>query len=136
MTWPVAFCVSSFLLVSFYFSLFVQELDIIYRIPHAVPISAHHKWNFDDLLEKMWEYLDLVRMYACMGWKGRGEGFVCVCESACKTLTSPTNSTSSFCFLLDIPNPRGNFPITAHPLYFRTVGPLWKICVTPYTRAS
>ncbi len=41
----------------------VEELDIIYRIPHAVPISAHHKWNFDDLLEKMWEYLNLIRMY-------------------------------------------------------------------------
>ena len=40
----------------------IEELDIIYRIPHCVPISAHHKWNFDDLLEKMWEYLNLVRM--------------------------------------------------------------------------
>jgi len=41
----------------------VEELDIIYKVPHAVPISAHHKWNFDDLLEKMWEYLKLVRIY-------------------------------------------------------------------------
>ena len=43
-------------------SLSSQELDIIYRIPHCVPISAHHKWNFDDLLERMWAYLNLVRM--------------------------------------------------------------------------
>jgi small GTP-binding protein len=41
----------------------IEELDIIYKIPHTVPISAHHKWNFDDLLEKMWEYLDLIRIY-------------------------------------------------------------------------
>lgn len=41
----------------------IQELDIIYKIPHCVPISAHHKWNFDDLLEKIWEYLALVRIY-------------------------------------------------------------------------
>ncbi|CAC5389500.1 Developmentally-regulated GTP-binding protein 2,Uncharacterized GTP-binding protein C9.07c,Uncharacterized GTP-binding protein VNG_1111G,Uncharacterized GTP-binding protein MJ1326,Ribosome-interacting GTPase 1,Developmentally-regulated G-protein 1,Developmentally-regulated GTP-binding protein 1,Developmentally-regulated G-protein 2,Ribosome-interacting GTPase 2,Uncharacterized GTP-binding protein C02F5.3,GTP-binding protein 1,Developmentally-regulated GTP-binding protein 1 homolog,GTP-binding protein 128up len=40
----------------------IEELDIIYKVPHCVPISAHHKWNFDDLLEKMWEYLQLVRM--------------------------------------------------------------------------
>jgi len=40
----------------------IEELDIIYKIPHCVPISAHHRWNFDDLLEKMWEYLKLVRM--------------------------------------------------------------------------
>jgi len=41
----------------------IQELDIIYKIPHCVPLSAHHKWNFDDLLEKMWDYLALVRIY-------------------------------------------------------------------------
>ncbi|VDN20201.1 unnamed protein product [Gongylonema pulchrum] len=41
----------------------LQELDIIYKIPHCVPISAHHKWNFDDLLEKMWDYLNLIRVY-------------------------------------------------------------------------
>eukprot|EP01137_Pigoraptor_chileana_P013875 Opistho-2@4863 len=41
----------------------IEELDIIYKIPHCVPISAHHKWNFDDLLEKSWAYLALVRVY-------------------------------------------------------------------------
>lgn len=41
----------------------IEELDVIYKIPHCVPISAHHRWNFDDLLELMWEYLRLIRMY-------------------------------------------------------------------------
>ncbi|TPX51258.1 threonine---tRNA ligase [Synchytrium endobioticum] len=41
----------------------IEELEIIYKIPHAIPISAHHGWNFDDLLEKMWEYLALLRIY-------------------------------------------------------------------------
>merc|ERR1712243_423630 len=41
----------------------IEELDIICRIPHTVPISAHHKWNYDELLDKMWEYLKLVRIY-------------------------------------------------------------------------
>ncbi|KAL5270985.1 hypothetical protein ACHWQZ_G001584 [Mnemiopsis leidyi] len=41
----------------------IEELDIIYKIPHCVPLSAHHKWNFDDLLEKMWDYLCLTRIY-------------------------------------------------------------------------
>ena len=48
---------------------FLQELDIVYKVPHAVPISAHHKWNFDDLLETIWEYLKLVRIYT----KPKGE---------------------------------------------------------------
>lgn len=41
----------------------IQELDIISRIPHTVPISAHHAWNFDALLKKAWDYLDLIRIY-------------------------------------------------------------------------
>ncbi|CAJ0578688.1 unnamed protein product, partial [Mesorhabditis spiculigera] len=41
----------------------IEELDIIYKIPHCVPISAHHKWNFDDLLNKIWVYLNLIRIY-------------------------------------------------------------------------
>jgi len=41
----------------------IEELDIVCEIPHCVPISAHHKWNYDSLLEKMWEYLALVRIY-------------------------------------------------------------------------
>ena len=41
----------------------IEELDIIYKVPHCVPISAHHRWNFDDLLEKIWDYLKLVRMW-------------------------------------------------------------------------
>uniref|UniRef100_A0A8C8GYR2 Developmentally regulated GTP binding protein 1 n=1 Tax=Oncorhynchus tshawytscha TaxID=74940 RepID=A0A8C8GYR2_ONCTS len=41
----------------------IEELDIIYKVPHCVPISAHSRWNFDDLLEKMWDYLHLVRIY-------------------------------------------------------------------------
>lgn len=41
----------------------VEELELVYRVPHCVPISAHHKWNYDDLLDLTWRYLDLVRIY-------------------------------------------------------------------------
>lgn len=41
----------------------IEELELIYKIPHAVAICAQHEWNFDELLEKMWEYLYLVRIY-------------------------------------------------------------------------
>lgn len=40
----------------------VEELDLLDRIPHYVPLSAHLEWNMDELLEKMWEYLDLIRL--------------------------------------------------------------------------
>lgn len=55
----------------------IEELDIIYKVPHCVPISAHHRWNFDDLLEKIWDYLKLVRMWvtivAFCGVKSKAE---------------------------------------------------------------
>jgi len=41
----------------------VEELNLLDRIPHYVPISAHLEWNLDDFLEKMWAYLDLMRIY-------------------------------------------------------------------------
>ncbi|CAK9300055.1 unnamed protein product [Gordionus sp. m RMFG-2023] len=41
----------------------LEELDIITELPHCVPISAHLRWNFDELLETMWDYMNLVRVY-------------------------------------------------------------------------
>lgn len=41
----------------------IEELDIIDRCPHYVPISAIDEWNFDELMEKIWDYLNLIRIY-------------------------------------------------------------------------
>ena len=41
----------------------IEELDLLYRIPNACPISSEHGWNVDELLEQMWEKLDLRRIY-------------------------------------------------------------------------
>ncbi|KAL2350906.1 P-loop containing nucleoside triphosphate hydrolase protein [Cryomyces antarcticus] len=41
----------------------IEELDLLYRIPNACPISAEHGWNVDELLEQMWEKLNLRRVY-------------------------------------------------------------------------
>lgn len=41
----------------------IEELDLLYRIPHAVPISSEHGWNLDELMEAMWEKLNLKRVY-------------------------------------------------------------------------
>lgn len=41
----------------------IEELDLIYRIPNACPISSEHGWNIDELLEQMWEKLQLRRIY-------------------------------------------------------------------------
>jgi ribosome-interacting GTPase 1 len=39
----------------------IEELDILSNIPHYVPVSAHLEWNLDEMVEKCWEYLDLIR---------------------------------------------------------------------------
>ena len=49
--------------------IYVEELDIIDQCPHYVPISAKDEWNFDELMEKIWDYLDLIRIYT----KPKGE---------------------------------------------------------------
>lgn len=41
----------------------IEELDLLYRIPNACPISSEHSWNIDDLLEQMWAKLNLRRVY-------------------------------------------------------------------------
>lgn len=47
----------------------IEELDLLDQIPHYVPISAHLEWNLDELLERIWEYLNLIRIYT----KPRGQ---------------------------------------------------------------
>eukprot|EP00904_Undaria_pinnatifida_P000797 jgi/Undpi1/10718/HiC_scaffold_29.g13166.m1 len=41
----------------------IEELDIICQIPHHVVVSAAHGWNIDELLEKVWDYCNMIRIY-------------------------------------------------------------------------
>jgi small GTP-binding protein len=41
----------------------IEELDIIDQMPHHVPISAAHEWNLEELLETIWEYCKMIRIY-------------------------------------------------------------------------
>jgi len=41
----------------------IEELDLLDKVPHYVPISAKDEWNLDELMDKIWEYLDLMRIY-------------------------------------------------------------------------
>ncbi len=50
-------------------SITIEELDLLARVPHYVPISAGLEWNFDELLDKIWEYLNMLRIYT----KPRGQ---------------------------------------------------------------
>ncbi|KAG5648695.1 GTP-binding protein rbg1 [Asterophora parasitica] len=41
----------------------IEELDLLYKIPMSVPISSREWLNVDELIDKMWSTLDLVRVY-------------------------------------------------------------------------
>ncbi|GAA5977850.1 hypothetical protein JCM11641_006090 [Rhodosporidiobolus odoratus] len=41
----------------------IEELDLLYRIPNAVPISVKEWLNIDELIDTMWEKLALTRVY-------------------------------------------------------------------------
>lgn len=47
----------------------IEELDILDTIPHYVPVCAALEWNLDELVERCWDYLDLIRVYT----KPKGE---------------------------------------------------------------
>lgn len=44
----------------------IEELDLLSEVPHYVPICAGREWNFDQLLESIWSYLNMLRMYASL----------------------------------------------------------------------
>lgn len=41
----------------------MEELAILDKIPHFVPISGYHKWNLEEMYETIWDYLDFIRIY-------------------------------------------------------------------------
>ncbi|MEW5306315.1 MAG: hypothetical protein WDW38_007125 [Sanguina aurantia] len=41
----------------------LEELNVIDKLPHYCPVCAFHEWNLDGLVEMVWEYLDLQRIY-------------------------------------------------------------------------
>ncbi|KZT20817.1 P-loop containing nucleoside triphosphate hydrolase protein [Neolentinus lepideus HHB14362 ss-1] len=41
----------------------IEELDLLYKIPNSVPVSSKEWLNVDELIDRMWERLDLVRVY-------------------------------------------------------------------------
>lgn len=50
-------------------SVSIEDVDRLSRDPHSIVISAHMELNLDRLLDKIWEYLALTRVYT----KRRGE---------------------------------------------------------------
>lgn len=41
----------------------LEELSVMDKLPHYCPVCAYHEWNLDGLMEMVWEYLDLLRIY-------------------------------------------------------------------------
>lgn len=41
----------------------IEELDLLYKIPHSCPVSSKEWMNVDELIEQMWTALDMVRVY-------------------------------------------------------------------------
>lgn len=68
----------------------MEELEILDKVPHYVPISGLKEWGFDDLLETMWDYLDLIRLYT----KPKGE----IPDYECPVIIKRSKSTvQDFC---------------------------------------
>lgn len=44
-------------------SITIEELELLSRVPHYVMVSSGQNWNYDELLERIWSYLGLIRIY-------------------------------------------------------------------------
>ena len=44
-------------------SITVEELDLLNELPNWVPISCKQGWNLDELLDKIWQKLGIIRVY-------------------------------------------------------------------------
>jgi ribosome-interacting GTPase 1 len=94
----------------------IEELDLLYRIPNACPISSEHGWNVDELMEMMWEKLQLRRIYTKP--KGRAPDY-----SAPVVLRSYACTVEDFVRATSYLSQRENIKLTA-------------ISVTPFTALS
>eukprot|EP00191_Tetraselmis_sp_GSL018_P009152 CAMPEP_0177617362 /NCGR_PEP_ID=MMETSP0419_2-20121207/24823_1 /TAXON_ID=582737 /ORGANISM="Tetraselmis sp., Strain GSL018" /LENGTH=361 /DNA_ID=CAMNT_0019115831 /DNA_START=47 /DNA_END=1133 /DNA_ORIENTATION=+ len=41
----------------------LEELNVIDKLPHYCPVCAYLDWNLDGLVEMIWDYLGLLRIY-------------------------------------------------------------------------
>ena len=39
------------------------QLDVLDQVEHYCPISSHFKWNLDGLMDKVFDYLGMTRVY-------------------------------------------------------------------------
>ena len=39
------------------------HLQVMSRLPHYCPVCAYQEWNLDGLVDMVWDYLDLQRIY-------------------------------------------------------------------------
>lgn len=44
-------------------SITIEELDLFDSLPNWVPISADQEWNLDELKDRIWEKLGIIRVY-------------------------------------------------------------------------
>ena len=68
----------------------IEELDLLDQIPNYVLVSAHKQWNLDELLERIWDKLDLLRIYT------KPKGLVPDYEASA-ILQRNRRSTANFC---------------------------------------
>lgn len=50
-------------------SITIEELDLLDELPNWIPISAEHEWNLDELKDRIWDKLQITRIYT----KPKGE---------------------------------------------------------------
>jgi hypothetical protein len=70
--------------------------QVMDKLPHYCPVCAYLEWNLDGLVEMIWEYLDLLRVYT----KPKVGGGLCRRHQDCARLTTATTTTTCYSTVL------------------------------------
>lgn len=123
---PVVYCLNKIDAIS------IEELDLLYRIPHAVPISSEHGWNIDELMEAMWEKLNLKRVYTKPKGKQPDYSQPVVLRSNRSTVEDFVSANIPF-IQASFPRDRSPWRLYTSLLSFSAYGPSTETCLCSAT---
>jgi hypothetical protein len=78
----------------------IEELNVLDKLPHYCPVCAYHEWNLTGLVEMIFDYLKLIRIYTKPKGGGSTQRAAAPARTrACMCVSSPAARVSALVLL-------------------------------------